>query len=97
MRRTSFTNAALSTVSRSLHQRGGGTKVHVVAVDNGDAELASSVSTMSHDVERRLHGLDDVDALIVEPSPNRPPPGEIRMLVTPVGCPEREVQGADGW
>lgn len=93
----SFTNVALSTASRSIHEPRNATKIHVVAIDDGDAELAGAVATLGHAVERRLHGIDDVVAYVVEPAPNRPPPGETRMLVTPAGCTQGELPGADGW
>jgi hypothetical protein len=95
---TSFTDAALTTASHSLHRPGGGAKVRVVAVDNGDDELARAVDALKIDLSRHLFALGDMEARVVEPAPNRPAPGEIRMLVTPAGCSAGEVEdGDDHW
>jgi hypothetical protein len=94
---TSFSELALSTASRSIHQRSSNTMVHVVAVDDGDAELASSVTALALAVSNHIDGFAAIEARVVAPAPNRPAPGEIRMLVAPDGCPQTEVEGRDGW
>lgn len=94
---TSFTDVALSTVSKSIHQPGDGAKVFLVAIDDGDTERASAVIELGVAVGRRLHSFEDIEARVVEPAPNRPPPGEVRMLVAPIGCPSPEVGGSNGW
>lgn len=87
---TSFTDAALLHAWKSKPE-----SMRIVGIDNGDANLAVRVDALGVSVRRRLHAYKSIDGEVVAAPPGGPAPGEIRLLLTPTGCPTDALELVD--
>lgn len=84
---TTFTDAAISVFSHSLHQGGTTADVRVIGVDNGDAMLTTRIDALRISLQQRTYAYNNIEAHLIPPTPTGPAPGEVRVLVTAEGCP----------
>lgn len=85
---STFTDEAVSAFSSAVHQSHGETAdLRIVAFASGDPAFVESIDRLEVNLQRHMHAYESIAAKVVEPASTGPGAGEIRVVVTPKGCP----------